>query len=204
MNTRPFRCVVYSLALLGLLVAVGPAVVQAADEPTVVAPGDPPLTREGIQRFTNLMEWLLDVPLTELQKQRIDESLRQSWADGDKEDIQSYVAVLALEAQTAALSPEERRLLREQAQPDVLKELRAQTDDEGARWLLEIYDAGHQPIAEGKPPLTRQVTDAFVELFCFMLSEAAGMKLEAPADLRDEMAKSLAASYPDLTPEEQA
>lgn len=198
--TRPPR---YALPCLLALVLLGSAGVATAAE-EILAPGNPPLTRQGLYRFTGFVEWLLEVPLTTDQKQLVEQSLRDAWAKGDQEEITGYVETLGVEAQVAAATPEQRRLIREQALPDVLQELRSKPDDEGARWALGVYEAGHQPIAAGQPPLTRQVTDAFVELYTFMLSEATGKRFDAPAEVRDDLAKYFAAGYPDLTPEAQA
>ncbi len=177
---------------------------ETADEETVLAPGNPPLTREGLDRFTYFIEWLLDVPLTQQQKRLVETSFLEAWKNQDAAEIQGYVDVLEMEAQVSALSKEQRLLVREQAQPQVVELLRSQPEDEGARWLLSIYEAGHQPLAEGNPPLTRQMTDAYVELLCFMLSEVIGEPLPASQELRDALAASLKESYPRLTPEEQA
>jgi hypothetical protein len=197
----------YAVLLTGLIGLVTAGVAVAADPApteTVLAPGDPPLTREGLDRFTYFVEWLLDVPLTQQQKQLVATSFVEAWEKQDAEEIQGYVDTLDLEAQVSALPKEDRLLVREQVQPQVLELLRNQPNDEGARWLLGIYEAGHQPLAEGNPPLTRQMADAYVELMCFMLSEVIGEPLPASPELRDALAASLKASYPQLTAEEQA
>jgi hypothetical protein len=76
-------------------------------------------------------------------------------------------------------------------------------DDPTAKWMLAIYEAGHQPIADGTPPLTRQVTDAFAELMCFMIGEVLGQEVPVPDEFREAAAGLLAARYVELTPEGQ-
>lgn len=102
------------------------------------------------------------------------------------------------------MEPGRREVVRQQIQPELLKELRSKPKDEAAAWLLGIHASGHQPIAKGQPPLTRKITDSFVDLLCFMLSEAMTQKMEAPAQLHDEMAKFLAEGYTKLSAEKQA
>lgn len=180
------------------------AAAETVDEDVVLAPGDPPLTRQGLDRFTYFIEWLLDVPLTRQQKQLVETSFLQAWEKQDAAEIQGYVDVLDMETQVSTLPKEQRLLVREQAQPQVVELLRSQPEDEGARWLLGIYESGHQPLAEGNPPLTRQMVDAYVELLCFMLSEVIGEPLPASQELRDALATTLTESYPALTTDEQA
>jgi hypothetical protein len=65
--------------------------------------------------------------------------------------------------------------------------------------LLGIYDAGHVAIAAGDPPLTRQVVNAYAELYGFVLGQAQRGKAIAPdrASL-DTMAKNLSAEWSKL------
>lgn len=56
---------------------------------------------------------------------------------------------LAQSSETQRIQP------RSQLQPQVLDQAKNQSD-QFSRWLLDIYDAAHTPIAEGDPPLTRR------------------------------------------------
>jgi hypothetical protein len=201
---------VSAFVLLGLLALGAAAVAQppddgagAADGQAVLAAGDYALTRDMVSRFAGFIEWLLDVPLTSAQRQEVEASLLAAWQSGDQQEIQDVVETLALEADVSRLTEAERALVREQAQPGLLEELRKTPDTEAAQWVLAVYESGHQPLADGDPPLTRQVTDSYAELLCFMLGEVIGQSFEAPQDFKDRVAQELVARYPDLTAEQR-
>jgi hypothetical protein len=207
MTNRRFvaRSALVVLALLGVLVCGAPAAnAQAEGNPkSLLAPGDPPLTVELSDRATDFIEWLLDVPLTTEQRQTIREALIETWKGPDRENVQGVLDLLQLEAQVKELGEPQRLALREQLQPALVQQLRESPQDEGARWLLAIYETGHQPIAEGDPPLTRQVTDAYAEFIGFVVAQAMGQELAVPAEFKDEFAKTLAAGYPKLSADER-
>ncbi len=200
------------LTLLAVLVLVGglahsqPATGGAPkeDPARVLAEGDPPLTVELVDRTTGFIEWMLDVPLTDGQRQTIREGLVESWTSNNREDVEGIADLLQLEAQVREMDEATRLALRAQVQPDLVQQLRQQPEDEGAQWLLAIYEAGHQPIADGDPPLTRQATDAYAEFLCFVIAQGLGQEgFEPPAEFKDEFAKTVAAGYADLSPEEK-
>ena len=205
-----YRCA--QLSLLSMLALVGAlgngALGQNANAPenptTVLAEGDPPLTVELVDRTSGFIEWLLDVPLTDGQRQTIRDGLVESWTSNNREDVEGILDLLQLEAQVRELDEATRLALRAQVQPGLVQQLRDQPEDEGAQWLLAIYEAGHQPIADGDPPLTRQATDAYAEFLCFVIAQGLGQEgFEPPAEFKGEFAKTVAAGYADLSPEEK-
>ena len=68
-------------------------------------------------------------------------------------------------------------------------------------WVLEIYYSAHTPIAQGNPPLTRQVADAYAEVNCFMISEVIGGEAFKPDKaFKDQLSSALIAEYRNFTP----
>jgi len=198
-----------TLALLVVLVCISS--VACADPPAtaqdkadfVAVEGNPPLTQGMIDRFAGFMEWLLDVPLTTGQRDDVATGLVHSWQTGDAEEKQGVVNVLSLAEQVAQREEAERALVREQLQALLLQQVRQMPDDPAAQWMLAVYEAGHQPIADGQPPLTRQMADAFAELMCFMIGEVVGQEVPTPPEFRTAAADLLAARYVELEPQGQ-
>ena len=70
--------------------------------------------------------------------------------------------------------------------------------DKASKLLVEIYDAARKPIAPGEPPLTRQQSDAALELFYFMAGQLEGVQANPTAEEKDGWAKKLAAGWAKL------
>jgi hypothetical protein len=127
-----------------------------------------------------------------------------AWSADDRETMDTIQQITDLHAQVAQMNEAERVLLREQLQPAFLDELRHSPDDPAAQWVLRIYDNAHTPLAEGSPPLTRQMSDAYLELLVFTLSDSAGQPyVEPEQELKDAWAQALAADYGSLDPDMQ-
>jgi hypothetical protein len=166
-----------------------------ADASAVLVPGKPALTRQMVDHTCQFLAYLLEAPLTVEQRAKIETSLVQDWRKKDPDAIRTVNDLLGLRTQIFPKPDAERDFVRKQIQPEFLKALRANKKDEGAKWMLAIYDAAHKPLAPGNPPLTRQMTDAYTELFFFMGSEVVGEKIPANARAKDAFAKMLAAGY---------
>jgi len=73
--------------------------------------------------------------------------------------------------------------------------------DAVAKMIVQVYEAAHQPIAPGDPPLTRQAADAMLEVLFFMAAQVQGGDAAAAAlpqptqEMKDQWAKNLAANY---------
>src|SRR5439155_6675350 len=108
--------------------------------------------------------------------------------------------VMKLRTQLSEMSKEQKELARQAAQPELIKAARAETDAV-AKMIVQVYDAAHQPIAQGDPPLTRQGTDALLETLFFMASQVQGGDAAVVAqpkptqEMKDQWAKNLAANY---------
>jgi tetratricopeptide (TPR) repeat protein len=175
------------------------------DVGTALAPGDPPLTADMASRAQRFFEWSLGVQFTDEERGALRILLVDTWQTGDQDGIQGVLDILAYDEQVSALSDEERAAQREATETALLEQLRTEPEDGSAKWLLEVYDAAHKPIAEGSPPLTRQAADAQLEMLTFIMGEAAGQSgLRTDEATRESFAASLTAEYPKYPVERQA
>jgi len=229
--SRRFACLLAALLLLGLsataLAQEAPpdttadnddpaAVVDPLDvrqggdlPPPVAAPTTPSsVSQQTLDQFVGFVVWVLDAPLTETQRQDLQDTAVQAFSGNDQASMSTITQMAGAYQQLAQVSETQRIQLRDQLQPQLLDQARAQPNDEFSRWLLDVYASAHQPIAAGTPPLTRQVADANAEVTYFLLQVVAtgdasinGLKL-GPA-LLDSWASSLAHDYPSYSAPQQ-
>ena len=163
-----------------------------------LADGDPPLTQALVDEVGDFLEWLMDVPFTDGQKQTVREELTASWKKQDKEEINGVKDMQNARMQLSAMTADQRALAREKILQEAIKQWRSQ-NDRAAKMMVGIYDAGHKPIAEGQPPLTRQTADASMELLLFIASQVAGIEATSPTpQQKDQYVAKLAETYPKL------
>ncbi len=166
--------------------------------------GNPPLTEDMVNRGTQFFEWLLDAQLTQEQRAEFRGSLVRSWKNHQQEDIASTLNVLKFQDGLNSKRPEERAVIREQLREKFLALMRQTPTAVLSRWVLNIYDSAHRPIASGNPPLTPQVADAYAEFVSFMLTECLGRSVfTADRHFKDEVARSLAEQYSGYSPQQQ-
>jgi hypothetical protein len=133
----------------------------------VLAPGNPPLTESMVTRFTDFQAWLLEIPFTPQQRERIRAMLLQDWKK--PEDIKSDMTWLTMEANFAKGAPDVREFIRVDFQEKVLKDLRADKNSPDSQWLAAAYDSAHQPIAAGNPPLTESMVSHYSYFIAWLL-----------------------------------
>lgn len=164
----------------------------------VLVRGNPPLTQATVDAVTDFLEWLIEVPFTEEQRQLIAREMTESWKRNDRADIQGAQDVLKMRAQLSTMSAEQKALARQAAQPELIKTARSESDAV-AKMIVQVYDAAHRPIAPGSPPLSRQAADAMLEVLFFMASQVqsgdAGPQPHPTQQMKDQWAKNLAANY---------
>lgn len=197
------RCVALSVAVaaaVSLLVAPPLAAASPADVLVPVQPAAESLTRATHTRLLQIIEWTFKAPLTAEQRRRLSDIVIAEWrVPADREGLKEWLGVAD---QIDALPEAQRPNAREQLLQQIVPALReAARTDANARWFLGVYEAANRPIAAGTPPLTRQASDALVEMLFFMLGQAHGMAVEPGATERDEMARALVAAWPRLPAE---
>jgi len=167
-------------------------------------PGNPPLTSAMIEKGVRLFEWLLDARLTEEQHQQFQDSLVRSWKTANSAEMSGTLGVLQFHDELGRKSELERNAMRESLLDKYLELMRETPNDVLSNWVLEIYYSAHTPIAQGNPPLTRQVADAYAEVNCFLISEVTGGEAFKPDKaFKDQLSSALIAEYRSFTPDRQ-
>ena len=168
-----------------------------------IAPGNPPLTESMVSHYITFTAWLLEIPLTQPLKDRMRALLLEDWTDPRR--VENDVAVLKFQREMAGLKNGEleRQYKRTAVQGNVLNAMRADKGSPEAQLLVPAYEAAHPLIAAGNPPLTRQASDAWVELFCFVHNQSSGPKAEVTDALKDAFARELAANWAGYSPQDR-
>jgi hypothetical protein len=177
--------------------------------PPTAAPAAPAsISQQTLDQFVGFFVWALDAPLTATQRQDLQDAAVQAFSSNDQASMSTVTQMASVYQQLAQVGETQRIQLRNQLQPQLLDQARAQPNDEFSRWLLDVYASAHQPIAAGTPPLTRQVADANAEVTYFLLQVVAtgdasidGLKLGQA--LLDNWASSLAQDYPSYSAQQQ-
>jgi predicted Ser/Thr protein kinase len=141
------------------------------DDPTVLVPGDPPLTQGTLDRNLDFWEWVLDLNLTDPQRAQ----WQRGWTDAfrKKNDNAKAQTLSAVRANVqfwdgmAKAGETQRDLLRFQIQAGELAFLRQSPESEH-KLLVSLYDESHKPGGErnavlvaGDPPLTQDMMDLY-------------------------------------------
>jgi len=157
-----------------------------------------------VEKGVRLFGWLLDARLTEEQHQRFQDSLVRSWKTANAAEISGTLGVLHFHDELGRKTELERNAMREALLGQYLELMRESPTDVLSAWVLEIYYSAHTPIAQGNPPLTRQIADAYAEVNCFMISEVLGGEAFKPDKaFKDQLSNALTAEYGKFTPERQ-
>ena len=192
--------------MAALSLAVTPVFVpSSAYAQSMLASGQPPLTREMVDQLSAFYSWALDVPLTRRQYHSLETVFTGFWEQHDQGRVDATLNLLTGWSQIRGYSAIQRQLLRYDMEDYLLGSSRQQPSDPLARWILRLYDARSHRLADGVPPLTRQATDAFTEALFFMASEGQGNRPLTPSDADyDAVAQVLATVYPTLEVLEQS
>jgi hypothetical protein len=185
------KCFVLVRAAVVLVLAM-----PAPGRSQVLIPGNPPLTEEMIGRFAEFFEWAFDVRLTNDQCNVLRKYSVDIWKKQTKSQMEEIQNVVQLQIELSKADPKQLAVVRANYEPQVLDAMRKQPNEPMAVWALAVYESSHKVLAPGNPPLTRQVSDAFLEALFFMLGEVQGKTDEVPdAQLKNDWAAGLAGSY---------
>lgn len=167
----------------------------------VLAAGKPPLTEFAYERTVGFVEWLLEVPMTETQRAAIQGALIESWTKQDQETIQGTEELSNGVDEMASKSEDEKRAIRVILRDKVLTEWR-KGKDPVERMLVGVWDAAHEPIVAGEPPLTQQVCDATAEGYFLIACAVAGLGMQTPdKELLAKWTDLLKTRYPQMPKE---
>ena len=166
-----------------------------------IAAGNPPLTESMVSHYTFYFGWVFEIPLTQAVKDKLRAMLLEDWKK--PKDIKQNMDFLNWQFDMAKHSKEEREFLRSSMQPEIITAMRADRGNADAAWMVAAYDAEHPPIAAGNPPLTRQASDAWAELYCFVRDQSGGSHLDANQTVKDDFAHTLRENWAKYPPEQQ-
>ena len=167
----------------------------------VIAEGTPPLTEFAYDRTISFVEWLLEVPMTAMQRTTIREAMVAAWQKNDRETIDGTQELIDGVDELAAKTDDEKRALRVIVRDKALAEWR-KSKDPVEQMLVGVWDAAHQPLVPGTPPLTQQVCDATAEAYFLMACAVAGQGMRSPDKaLLAKWTELLRTRYPDLPQE---
>jgi hypothetical protein len=167
-----------------------------------IAAGDPPLTESMVSHYTTFLAWLLEVPLTQDFKNYMRAMLIRDWKDPKDQAGDMVILKQELEMSRVPHGSTEREFLRSFDQPDMIMRNRPNKKDPDPQYLVAAYDAAHRPIATGVVPLTRQASDAWTELYCFVSTQKGTPMVASPA-AKDDFAKVLTQKFATFPPEQQ-
>jgi hypothetical protein len=168
-----------------------------------IAAGNPPLTESMVSHYITFVGWLFEIPLTQPLKDRQRAMLLEDWKK--PKDLESDMTVLNWQLEMAHYKngPAERDYVRSLAQPDLIKKMRSRQANSDAQSLVTAYDAAHRPLAAGNPPLTREASDAWTDIFCFVRNQSGAPHLEATQAVKDDFAHALTENWAKYPPEQQ-
>jgi hypothetical protein len=168
-----------------------------ADE-RVLAEGNPPLTQKTVDQFAGYFQWILDVELTEAQRDELRRLVVDVWEKQDASAMRGIQSLVKQYRQVEAAEEATRDFWREENQAKVVQSIRG-ADDPASKWALAVYEAAHQPLVDGDPPLTRQMADAQLEVLCFMAAVVRGAEpVAVPKAVKDEWAGHLQEGWASL------
>jgi hypothetical protein len=186
---------------LTLLLTFGIGTLPAFAQP-VLSPGTPPLTQQTVDKFDGFLEWLLDAPMTEDQRLQSQQTLVAAWTAKNKYDMDQVTGIANLRDQFAT-QPDSRALLQPKMQSDVLTWLRGHPDDALSVLLTGLYNSAHAQLAPGSPPLTRQMSEAYLEFIFFAADQIDGATDQPTPGQKDAWANTLTNAYSTFSPDQQ-
>lgn len=129
--------------------------VHAQPATSVLAQGSPALTQAMVDKMVDFLQWALDIDLAVDSKGKIQKVLVNAWRTKDAAEMESTINIAGLHDKLMLLSDEDRNLQKSQLQPEVVKNLRAEPDDEVSQILIRLYDASRSTKSAPKNPSAR-------------------------------------------------
>jgi hypothetical protein len=167
-------------------------------------PGSPPLTKELVDQSIEFFEWLLDSHLTLEQRGIYQDSLALTWKNHMQDDIEATVSLNNFKDQLKGKAPAEQKLARDALFQRLLAQAQKTPNAGMFPWIMNVYYSAHRPIANGNPPLTAAMADAYAEFVSFMVRECLGRQvLLADRQFKNALAQTLAAQYATFSPQQQ-
>lgn len=163
---------------------------SAAQGGKKLAGGDPALTTNFVNAFSDAMNRIFDVPNDVKTKAKLQQNLLSIWQSDDQDSMSNAVRFLMYDEQISQKgndAPLARILMR----TEFLKQAAASDANLILRQLKQFYDAAHPALAQGKagaPALTQDAQQAYISMMALGLKEMPN----GVGDLRDAERKWLA------------
>ncbi len=140
------------LLLVAIFLGIAQTTAYSQEKEVVLVPGNPPLTRLMAGKVNVLLDWVLELKLTNQQEIKISEVLIRSWQTNNREDIQGALDIIEIYEKVFRMSEAERNNARGKLEEIILQSLRAEPNDELARMLLSAYESTHSTNSKTTSP----------------------------------------------------
>lgn len=131
----------FIMLVLILVMLAGNASSQSDD--AVLAAGDPPLTQLMAGKVIVLLDWALELKLSNAQEMQIRDTLVAGWKSKDQAEISGTLQIIELYEKIFRMGEDERNKARGPLKDLFLKSIRAEPDDALAQILLSAYQSVH-------------------------------------------------------------
>ena len=131
---------------------------QAQEDPIVVQ-GNPPLTQSMVAKTLILLEWSLDIRLSDEQKTQIAQAVSAYWKTNNRAEINSTLEAVKVVDGLRLASPEERARAKEIIQAEMLRGLRSDTNDEISQMVLKMFEATHSGNSSGPQQINMAIKE---------------------------------------------
>jgi len=128
-----------SLMIIAVLVSTTSLAQQPRNGSTILAAGNPNLTQRMVDRIESVYEFLLEIRLSNAQREQFQQGVVSYWTRNDGEGMQSILSNLKY----ADLSTEDLRTFRDTNQATIVENMRRDTDSPEEVVLVQAYDATH-------------------------------------------------------------
>ena len=128
-----------------------------AQEDSIVVQGNPPLTQSIVAKTLILLDWSLDIRLSDEQKTQIAQAVIAYWKTNNRVEINNTLEAVKVVDGLRLASPEERDKAKEIIQAEILKGLRSDTNDEISRMVLKVFEATHSGNSSGPQQMNTAV-----------------------------------------------
>lgn len=129
-----------------------------SQEDAIVVQGNPPLTQSMVAKTLILLDWSLDIRLSDEQKMQIAQAVIGYWKANNRAEINNTLEAVKLVDGLRQASPAERDKAKEIIQAEILKGLRSETNDEISRMVLKVFEATRSGDLRGDRPIKDSAT----------------------------------------------
>jgi hypothetical protein len=156
-----------------------------------------------VSHYVEFVAWMLQIPVTPAFSADRRARLLRDWKNPKNAAVSARVLQWQLTYAEFKGGSLQRDFERAVDQPAWIAQMRADREHPDNAALLAAFDAAHRPLAAGPPALTRQMSDAWTELYCFIRDQGLGEHLVADQTHKDAFAAQLVREWPTYTAEQR-